>query len=99
MHYMYKFKKKHGSSTIKIDLHKAYDSVDWGFLRQTLVEFGFPKCIINFIMFCIAGSTLSLIWNRDRLESLSPNRGLRQGDPNVPLPFCVVHGEAIYDDI
>ena len=32
MNHVHKSKKKKGNLAIKIDLHKAYDSVDWGFL-------------------------------------------------------------------
>nr|KYP39924.1 Putative ribonuclease H protein At1g65750 family [Cajanus cajan] len=35
---------------IKVDLEKAYDCVNWEFLRQTLLDFGFPIRIINLIM-------------------------------------------------
>ena len=34
INHMHKSTKKKGSLAIKIDSHKAYDSVDWAFLRQ-----------------------------------------------------------------
>ena len=89
LHHMHRSKGKKGNMAIKIDLHKAYDSVDWGFLEQTLVDFDFPDVIRNLIMFCVASSSLSIVWNGVRLENFSPNRGLRQGDPMSPYLFVL----------
>ncbi|XP_075074427.1 uncharacterized protein LOC142162026 [Nicotiana tabacum] len=38
---------------IKIDLQKAYDSVEWSFLEQVLIEMGFLVRFVNWIMECI----------------------------------------------
>lgn len=60
VHAMNKSKKKKSDAVFKIDLEKAYDNVDWGFLRGCLEDFGFPDRIINLIMFCVSSSSLSL---------------------------------------
>lgn len=39
---------------IKIDIRKAYDSVEWGLLQIVLLEFGFPLKIVNWIMACVS---------------------------------------------
>ena len=47
MNHMHKSSKKKGTLAIKINLHKVYDNVDWGFLRQTLVDFGFSAELLS----------------------------------------------------
>jgi hypothetical protein len=81
IHSMKKSKKKKGDVVYKIDLEKAYDHVNWNFLRDCLTQFGFPQITIDLIMHCVTASTLSLIWNGQRLPAFSPTRALRQGDP------------------
>ena len=73
----------------KIDLEKAYDRMDWNFLRATLLDFGFPQVLVNLIMSCVMASNLSILWNGSKLENFSPTRGLRQGDPMSPYLFVL----------
>lgn len=44
--------RKHVSprSVIKVDIKKAYDSVEWPFLENMLLELGFPTVFVGWIM-------------------------------------------------
>ena len=42
--------------TIKVDLHKAFDSISWTFLWRVLVQFGFPERFLGLIMECVTNS-------------------------------------------
>ncbi|XP_016164225.1 uncharacterized protein LOC107606708 [Arachis ipaensis] len=89
LHFMKKTKSKKGVLAFKIDLEKAYDSVSWEFLEQSLLMFGFPGTIVSLIMKCVKSSSLSLMWNDNRLDGFQPKRGLRQGDLMSPYLFVI----------
>lgn len=80
---------KRGSLTFKIDLEKAYDSVSWGFFKDTLALFGFPSKLIDLILGCVSNAKLSILRNGKKLPTFSPGRGLRQGDLLSPYHFVL----------
>ncbi|XP_057419022.1 uncharacterized protein LOC130713254 [Lotus japonicus] len=80
-YFMMNKKRRSRNVIFKLDLEKAYDQVSWQFLEKTLVEFGFPSSIVALIMYCVTSSSISLLWNGNRLPAFSATRGLRQGDP------------------
>lgn len=51
-------KGKDGYIVVKINLEKAYDLLEWSFIKMVLEHFNFPKNIINLIMSCIPHGSL-----------------------------------------
>lgn len=60
IHRMNKKKSKNGDLVLKLDLEKAYDMVNWDFLKEALVMFRFPPIIISQIMHSVSSSSVSL---------------------------------------
>nr|GEU60823.1 hypothetical protein [Tanacetum cinerariifolium] len=49
----------------KVDIQKAYDTVDWHFLGNILKGFGFHDTMIKWIMACVTSASFSISLNGD----------------------------------
>jgi hypothetical protein len=75
---------------LKLDLIKAYDRVDWGFLRLVLLQIGLSLEAIDWIMGCVTSANYAVLINGKPTNFFKSSRGLRQGCPLSPLLFLLI---------
>jgi hypothetical protein len=78
-----------GNLALKIDISKAFDTLEWPFLLKVLNCFGFNDTFCNWIQVILKSAFLSISINGKSEGYFNCSRGVRQGDPLSPLLFCI----------
>ncbi|OMO66560.1 reverse transcriptase [Corchorus capsularis] len=72
---------KDGWMIIKIDLEKAFDRLEWSFIKKMLDFYNFPRELVQLIMSAITDPSLTVMVNGSPSKEFEASRGIRQGDP------------------
>nr|CCA66140.1 hypothetical protein [Beta vulgaris subsp. vulgaris] len=78
------------AALLKLDFHKAYDSISWSFLEWVLKEMNFPDQWCKWIMNCVSTAAVSILVNGSPCAPFKLQRGLRQGDPLSSFLFVLI---------
>lgn len=89
-HFMHKRSSgMNGLMTLKLDVSKAYDRVEWKFLEAIMERMGFSPTWIQLVMLCVSSMTYSFKLNGEPVGYIQPGRGIRQRDPLWPYLFVM----------
>lgn len=80
---------KQNVSMLLLDFEKAYDRVNWTFLRQTMETMGFHHKWINQVMSLNMNTSAAVIVNGEQSNTFRLQRSVRQGYPLAPYLFLL----------
>ena len=78
-----------GHMTIKLDISKAYDRVEWTFLQGIMQKLGFDQRWVQLAMETITTTSYSVFINGEPKGFITLSRGIRQGEPLSPYLFLL----------
>ena len=82
-------KNKKPTLFIKLDISKAFDSIEWPYLLEVLKALGFSRKWRNWVSAILGTSSSKILVNGRPTQNIPHARGLRQGDPLSPLLFII----------
>jgi hypothetical protein len=79
--------KKLKGLLLKLDFEKAYDRVNWGFLREVLLRKGFSAGVVHRLMQLVSRGQMAININGEVGPYFRNAPGVREGDPLSPILF------------
>ena len=65
--------KKNGFCALKLDMMKAYDGLEWDYLRAIMTKLGFAPAWVNSVMRMVCSVKFSVMFIGKKLEQFTPS--------------------------
>ena len=62
--------------SLKLDMHKAYGRLEWGFLKVVLSTIGFGDKWIQWLLQCVTTVSYRVLINGGPSQTIIPHRGI-----------------------
>lgn len=78
-------RRKKPMNVLKLDFHKAFDTINWGCIMMILQHQGFDSRWINWIHTILSSGKAQIVVNGAVGDQICYKHGVRQGDPLSPF--------------
>eukprot|EP00253_Pinus_taeda_P028731 PITA_28731 len=83
--------KRQASMIMQLDIAKAYDKVNWIYIKNFFSTFGFDHDWIRWVMAFVTSPNFSILVNGLPSEIFTPSRGLRYGSQSLQIKFVFLN--------
>ena len=80
---------KHSFLALKMDMSKAYDCIEWKFLKGMFLKLGFHQSWVDKLILCVSIVRYHVLQNGEEISPIYPEQGLHKGDPLFPYLFIL----------